>query len=134
LRNEYLATENRILKAQLRARLRLSDTERVTLGEIGHRLGPKAHRRGGDCRSARHHLGVVPKARRPQIRWIACTSNRGRPPSGREIEELIVRMAKENRFLGYDRIVGSGTGDLLLALHRDYDSLSLDRRISAFQG
>src|SRR5499426_3423740 len=38
-RNEYLATENRILKAQLKGRLKLSDAERVTLGEIGHRLG-----------------------------------------------------------------------------------------------
>ena len=34
--NEYLAAENRILKAQL------SGTERATLGVIGHRLGSKA--------------------------------------------------------------------------------------------
>jgi hypothetical protein len=37
-----LAAENRILKAQLQGRLRLSDAERATLGEIGHRLGRKA--------------------------------------------------------------------------------------------
>ena len=42
LRNEYLAAENRILKAQLKGRLRLSDAERAKLGEIGHRLGRKA--------------------------------------------------------------------------------------------
>ena len=36
-RNEYLAAENRILKAQLKGRLQLSDAERATLGEIGHR-------------------------------------------------------------------------------------------------
>jgi uncharacterized protein YprB with RNaseH-like and TPR domain len=29
-RNEYLVTENRILKAQLKGRLKLSDVERVT--------------------------------------------------------------------------------------------------------
>jgi hypothetical protein len=40
-RNEYLAAENRILKAQLKGRLKLSDAERATLGEIGHRLGRK---------------------------------------------------------------------------------------------
>jgi hypothetical protein len=40
-RNEYLATENRILKARLKGRLQLSDIERATLGEIGHRLGRK---------------------------------------------------------------------------------------------
>src|SRR5258705_2215792 len=41
-RNEYLAAENRILKVQLNGRLKLSDTERGVLGEIGHRLGRKA--------------------------------------------------------------------------------------------
>jgi hypothetical protein len=42
LRNEYLAAENRILKAQLNALLRLTDAERMTLAEIAHRLGRKA--------------------------------------------------------------------------------------------
>jgi putative transposase len=42
LRNEYLLAENRILKAQLPGRLRFSDAERATLGELGHRLGRKA--------------------------------------------------------------------------------------------
>ncbi len=41
-RNEYLATENRILRAQLKGRLQLSDADRATLAEIGHRLGRKA--------------------------------------------------------------------------------------------
>src|SRR5262245_48557501 len=40
-RNEYLAAENRILKAKLNGRPKLSDAERATLGEIGHRLGRK---------------------------------------------------------------------------------------------
>jgi hypothetical protein len=38
LRNEYLVAENRILRAKLPSRLRLSDPERVTLAEIGKRL------------------------------------------------------------------------------------------------
>jgi hypothetical protein len=42
LRNEYLAAENRILKAQIRGRLCLSNADRATLGEIGHRLGRRA--------------------------------------------------------------------------------------------
>src|SRR6516162_11506411 len=42
LRNEYLAAENRILRAHLPARLRLSDGERSTLAEIAKRLGRKA--------------------------------------------------------------------------------------------
>jgi hypothetical protein len=40
-RNEYLATENLILKDQLKSRLMLSDAERARLGEIGHRLSRK---------------------------------------------------------------------------------------------
>ena len=42
LQNEYLAAENRILRAHLPARLRLSDPHRSTLAEIGRRLGRKA--------------------------------------------------------------------------------------------
>src|SRR4051794_35491411 len=42
LRNEYLVAENRILRARLPPRLRLSDTERGTLAEIAKRLGRKA--------------------------------------------------------------------------------------------
>jgi putative transposase len=107
LRNEYLAAENRILKAQLQGRLRLSDAERMTLGEIGHRLGRKA-------------LSEVATAALPDtiLKWyqrlVACKFDGscarrapGRPPIGKEIEELIVRMAKENRSWGYDRIVGA---------------------------
>jgi putative transposase len=37
--NEYLATENCILKDQRKGRLMRSDAERATLGEIGHRPG-----------------------------------------------------------------------------------------------
>ena len=42
LQNEYLAAENRILRAHLPSRLRLSNPERETLAEIGKRLGRKA--------------------------------------------------------------------------------------------
>ena len=42
LRNEYLAAENRILRAQIKGRLLLSDPERATLAEIAHRLGRNA--------------------------------------------------------------------------------------------
>src|SRR5437016_9692945 len=42
LRNEYLSAENRILRVQIKGRLLLSDGEKATLAEIGHRLGRKA--------------------------------------------------------------------------------------------
>jgi hypothetical protein len=37
LRNEYLAAENRILRAQIKTRLQFSDAERATLAEITRR-------------------------------------------------------------------------------------------------
>jgi putative transposase len=106
-RIEYLAAENRILKAQLKGRLKLSDAERAVLAEIGHRLG-------------RRLLAEVANVARPDtiLAWyrklIARKFDRskarrsiGRPRISREVEQLIVRMAKENRDWGYDRIAGA---------------------------
>src|SRR4029434_358568 len=42
LRNEYLVTENRMLRHQIKGRVRLSDRERTALAEIGQKLGKKA--------------------------------------------------------------------------------------------
>ena len=42
MRTECLADENRILKAQLKTPLRLTDAKRMTLPEIVYRLGRKA--------------------------------------------------------------------------------------------
>src|SRR5207244_11638704 len=42
LRNEYLVTENRMLRQQIPGRVRLTDAERTTLAEIGKKLGRQA--------------------------------------------------------------------------------------------
>src|SRR5262245_17108058 len=42
LRNEYLVTENRMLRHQITGRVRLTDAERKTLAVIGHKLGKQA--------------------------------------------------------------------------------------------
>jgi putative transposase len=42
LRNEYLVTENRMLRNPITGRVRLTDAERKTLAEIGHKLGKQA--------------------------------------------------------------------------------------------
>ena len=88
-RNEYLVTENRILKAQLKGRLKLSDAERATLGEIGDRLG-------------RNILSEVANVARPDtiLAWYRKLVARkfdgskarrspGRPPISRVVERLI---------------------------------------------
>src|SRR6266404_1327262 len=42
LRNEYLATENRILRNQIKGRVQLSDRERKALAAVGQKLGKEA--------------------------------------------------------------------------------------------
>ena len=106
-RNEYLVTENRILKHQLKGRLLLSDTERATLGEIGHRLGREAL---ADVANAAKPDTILGWYRRLVARKFDGSKQRrypGRPRVKRELEELVVRMARENRDWGYDRIVGA---------------------------
>jgi putative transposase len=107
LRNEYLAAENRILRAQLDGCLRLSDAERATLGEIGSRLGRKALSEVAtvaqpDTILAWHRRLIARKFEGSRAR-----RDRGRPRIDREVEGLITRMAEENRSWGYDRIVGA---------------------------
>ena len=107
LRNEYLAAENGILKAQLKGRLRLSDAERAKLGEIGRRLGRKAL---GEVATAALPDTILAWYRRLVARKFDGSRARrtpGRPRIDREVEQLIVRMAEENRSWGYDRIVGA---------------------------
>jgi putative transposase len=96
-RNEYLTAENRIIKAQLKGRLKLSDAERGALGEIGHRLGRKVLADVATIAQPDTILGWYRKARRGP----------GRPRIKREVEQLIIRLASENRDWGYDRIAGA---------------------------
>jgi hypothetical protein len=105
-RNENLAAENRILKAQLKGRLKLSDAERGALGEIGHRLGRKAL---PDVATIARPDTILGWYRKLIARKFDGSKARGpgRPRIRREVEQLIVRMAGENRDWGYDRIAGA---------------------------
>jgi putative transposase len=67
LRNEYLTAENRILKAQIKGRLLLSEEEKATLAEIAHRLGRKALGGSGRSSATRYDSGLVSEAHCKQI-------------------------------------------------------------------
>ena len=67
LQNEYLSPENRILRAHLPARMRLSDPERSTLAEIGKRLGRAALQQVACVAKPDNILALVPAAHCPQI-------------------------------------------------------------------
>jgi putative transposase len=107
LRNEYLVTENRILRQQIKGRVHLTDAERKNLAEIGKQLGKKAleevaHIVKPDTILGWHRTLVAQKFDGSQPRKTL-----GRPRIDQELEALVVRMAQENRSWGYDRIVGA---------------------------
>jgi hypothetical protein len=106
-RNEYLVTENRILRGQIKDRIRLTDSERISLASTAKQLGRKA-------------LDEVAQIVRPETilawhrRLIAKkfdgSKNRlsGKTIStGDLIEEMVLQFARENRSWGYRRIVGA---------------------------
>jgi transposase len=107
LRNAYLAVENRILRQQLPGRIQLCDSDRKALAEIGKQLSRKALAEVAtiaqpDTILAWYRTLVVQPCERAQPRKSA-----GRPRMAQEIEDVVVRMARENRSWGYDRIVGA---------------------------
>ncbi len=104
---DYLREENRVLRAGLRGkRLRLSDDERRRLAVKAQALGREA-------------LAQIASVATPAtlLRWYRCliaakydgSKNRspGRPPTAKDIRELIVRVAQENPTWGYTRLQGA---------------------------
>src|SRR6266403_812899 len=106
-RNEYLAAENRITKAQLKGRLKLSDTERGALGGIGHRLGRKVLADVATIARPDTILGWYRKLVARKFDGSKARRGPGRPRIKREVEQFIIRMASENLDWGYDRIAGA---------------------------
>jgi putative transposase len=107
LQNEYLAAENRILRAHLPTRLRLTDPQRSTLAEIGKRLGRKALKQVARVAKPDTILAWYRRLIAHKFDGSKQRSCPGRPRVGREVTDLIVRMARENSGWGYDRIVGA---------------------------
>jgi hypothetical protein len=107
LQNEYLVAENRILRAHLPSRLRLSDPERSTLAEIGKRVGRKDLQTVASVALPDTILAWYRRLIAQKFDGSKRRSYPGRPAITSEIEALIVRMARENPGWGYDRIVGA---------------------------
>src|SRR5580704_338172 len=106
LQNEYLAAENRILRAKLPARLRLCNPERATLAEIGKRLGRKALREVA-CVAKPDILAWYRRLVAQKFDGSKHRQYPGRPAIDADVEALVVRMARENSGWGYDRIAGA---------------------------
>jgi putative transposase len=107
LRNAYLVTENRLLRKQIQGRVQLTVSERRELAAMGQKLGKKALEEIAtvakpDTILAWHRRFADQQCDRAQPRTSV-----GRPRIHKEIEDLVLRMARENRSWGYDRIVGA---------------------------
>src|SRR5580704_879923 len=104
---EYLREENRILRAQLgHRRLRFSDDQRRSLSVKARLLGRRL--------LAETATLVTPQTLLAWHRRLIASKydgsarrRPGRPLTGKEIEELVVRLASENRSWGYVRIQGA---------------------------
>jgi putative transposase len=107
LQNEYLAAENRILRAHLPARLRLSDPERRTLAEIGKRVGRKALEKVAYVAKPDTVLAWYRRLIARKFDGSQSRTSPGRPRISAVVEGLVVRFARENSGWGYDRIVGA---------------------------
>jgi len=107
LRNAYLVAENRLLRQQINGRVQLTKSDRQDLAEIGMKLGKQALEEIATVAKPAtiltwHHRLVEHKDDGSQL----CKAV-GRPRTPKEIEDLVVRMARENRSWGYERIVGA---------------------------
>jgi len=94
LQNEYLAAENRILKAHSPRNLRLSDGEWSTLAEIGKRLGRKGLQQVARLAKPDTILGWYRQLVAEKFDGSKHRRLPGRPRVRAEIENLWVRAAR----------------------------------------
>ena len=67
LRNEYLVTENRILRNQIKGRVRFSDGERKTRRRDRRKAGEAGAGGSGHDRQARHDPRLAPHTGGPEV-------------------------------------------------------------------
>src|SRR5262249_52414979 len=87
--------------------VRLSDSERRTLAEMGKRLGRKLFSDVAWVPKPETILGWYRRLIARKFDGSKHRSYPGRPRISPEFEALIVRMAQENGSWGYDRIAGA---------------------------
>ena len=104
---EFLQAENRLLKGRLRGRrIRFTDAERALLARKAKAVGRKALLEFDTIVSPDTLLRW--QRRLVAQKWnFAARRGPGRPGIMRNISELIVRMAQDNRSWGYTRIQGA---------------------------
>ena len=94
--NAYLGAENRILRDQIKSRAQLSATERQTLSEIGKKLSKQALEEVASIVKPDTILTWHRKLVAQKFDGSKQRQSPGRPRIDSEIEELVLRMAREN--------------------------------------
>ena len=107
LRNDYLVAENRIIRHQIDGCVQLTDSERQELAKLGAKLGKKVLAEIATIAKAETILAWNRKFTDQLVDTSKFLKSVGRPRVDKEIEDLVIRMAQENRAWGYDRIVGA---------------------------
>src|SRR4051812_47457939 len=107
LQVEYLAAENRILRAHLPNRLRLTRDERSSLGEMGKRVGRKGLEKVASVARPETVLGWFRKLVAQKFDGSKQRLYPGRPAISPALAILIVKLARENSGWGYDRLSGA---------------------------
>ena len=97
LRNAYLVAENRMLRQQIPGRVQLADNDRKALAELGQQLGKKALEEIATIAKPDTILAWHRTLADQQVDASEPHTCVGRPRIGKEIEALVVRMARENR-------------------------------------
>jgi len=100
VRNEYLAAENRILRAQIDGRLLLSDADKKTLAEIGYWLGRKALEDVANAAKPDTILGWYRKLVARKFDGSKARRKVGRPKPTREIPRLCRGGSNSSTFQG----------------------------------
>jgi putative transposase len=105
-RIEYLLEENRVLRNQIDSRILLTDHERGTLATKAVALGKLMADTVTIVKPEtilKWHRRLVAK----KFDGSRFRKRHGRPPTKTEIEDLVIRLARDNPAWGYDRIAGA---------------------------
>lgn len=106
LQNEYLRTENKVLKAKVRGRIRVTDEDRRTLVDAALAMGRKLMQEVVTLVKPETLLSW--QRRVEKEKWDYSNRERrepGRPRTSGDMEALVCRLARENSW-GYLRIPG----------------------------
>jgi putative transposase len=107
LRNEYLVTENRLLRNQIKGRILLTDAERISLAQIAKQLSRKALEEVAQIVRPETILGWHRKLIAKKFDGSKQRAATLLPSPTNEVEALIVQLARDNRSWGYRRIMGA---------------------------